>query len=275
MRGNSMADAGDRHRLVREQYRDASNLLARTALHARFGTNKYGWHRWVFDRFDLPTACRILEVGCGTGRLWAQNSARIPQGWEIALSDFSPGMLQEAWRSIQATDRSFRLVAADAQAIPFADLAFDAVIANHMLYHVPDITRGLSEICRVLKPTGRLYASTVGRNHLREIDELVGVAWPEALRWIQQPSEAFSLENGLDRLSRWFGEVRVHHYDEALVITESEPLVNYILSMIPKPALAGDGPARLNSSVEKELALRGVIHVAKDEGMFEASHVRG
>jgi len=52
--------------------------------------------QWVFDQFNLAAKSRILEVGCGPGLLWLQNVARIPEGWDITLSDFSPGMLDEA-----------------------------------------------------------------------------------------------------------------------------------------------------------------------------------
>ena len=79
---------------VREQYRDASNLNSRIQLHARFSTNKYGWHRWVFDQLDLPLQCGILELGCGPGDLWLQNMHRLQEGWQLTLSDLLPGMVR-------------------------------------------------------------------------------------------------------------------------------------------------------------------------------------
>jgi len=81
---------------VEDQYRDASNLNARIALHRRFSTNKAGWTRWVFDQLALPQECAILELGCGPADLWQQNAGCIPEGWHITLSDFSPGMVEKA-----------------------------------------------------------------------------------------------------------------------------------------------------------------------------------
>lgn len=66
----------------------------------------------------------------------------------------------------------FTFAQADAQALPFRDASFDAVIANHMLYHVPDIPRALGEVRRVLKPSGFCYAATMGVANMREVDEL-------------------------------------------------------------------------------------------------------
>ena len=55
---------------LKEQYKDSSNFRKRVALHARFGTNRYSFYRWVFDQFDLSRVSAILELGCGPGFLW-------------------------------------------------------------------------------------------------------------------------------------------------------------------------------------------------------------
>src|SRR5262245_8596909 len=93
-RSNMPAD--DASQLLKEQYRDASNLSARAQLHARFSTDRRGWFPWLFDRIELPTHARVLELGCGPGWFWWENRDRIAPGWEVTLTDFSPGMLDEA-----------------------------------------------------------------------------------------------------------------------------------------------------------------------------------
>src|SRR5438067_58415 len=55
----------DTEYLLNDQYKTANNLQARANLHIKFSANKYGWHRWVFDQFDLPAAARIIEFGTG------------------------------------------------------------------------------------------------------------------------------------------------------------------------------------------------------------------
>src|SRR5215211_3214488 len=66
------------------QYRDASNLNARIALHEQFSTNSHSLPLWLFDQLELPDDARILEIGCGSGNLWAENTKRIPEGWQIS-----------------------------------------------------------------------------------------------------------------------------------------------------------------------------------------------
>src|SRR5215208_7315562 len=165
-----MSKFTDQQYLKTDQYRDSSNLDARVMLHQRFSTNPYGWFRWVFDTLlKLPEDAKILELGCGHGLLWKENASRIPAGWNITLSDLSSGMLDAAWRNLVVTGRAFQFKEIDAQSIPFEDETFDAVIANHMLYHIPDRPKAINEIRRVLKPGGCLIAATVGKHHLKEM----------------------------------------------------------------------------------------------------------
>src|SRR5215217_2248683 len=85
---------------LRKQYQNASNLNDRIQLHVRFSTNRYDFQQWVFDHLKLAPHSRVLEVGCGPGSLWRPNLARIPEDWQITLSDFSPGMLEAARQSL-------------------------------------------------------------------------------------------------------------------------------------------------------------------------------
>src|SRR4051794_13357257 len=97
-----------------------------------------GFHEWVFDHLNLPAQCSVLEVGAGSGRLWVENSGRIPPGWKITVADLSPGILAEARQNLVRCPHQLQFVVLDAQALPFRDAMFNTVIANHMLYHVPD-----------------------------------------------------------------------------------------------------------------------------------------
>ena len=83
-------------------------------------------------------------MGCGSGEMWKECASRIPAGWVITLTDLSDGMLDAAWRNLVPLGRNFKFEQMDAQSIPYGDKTFDVVIANHMLYHVPDREKALS-----------------------------------------------------------------------------------------------------------------------------------
>ena len=259
----------DQKYLLEDQYRDPGNLRDRAQLHARFSVNRRGWLPWVFDRFTFGAGAHLLDVGCGPGDLWHANRARIPPGWEITLADLSPGMLDAAATRLGKERFSYRV--ADAQDLPFDDDQFDGVIANHMLYHVLDRARALGELRRVLRADGRLYAATNGPT-----DEIGLGAWVrQALhREDQRPEEStidlFSLETGGAQLKRVFTSVAIHRYEDALGITEVEPLIAYVSStggMATNPSKLDE----LRDAAALEIERHGCLRLAKNAGMFEAT----
>ncbi len=254
--------------LREKQYCDSSNLRARAELHQRFRTNPYPWFRWVFDRITLPSRSRILELGCGPGALWSENLDRRRPGWEVFLTDFSWGMVREA--RVQLGGKwLFYFAVADAQGISFQSDAFDAVVANHMLYHVPNVNQALSEIRRVLRPNGHVYAATNGTAHLRELGGLIKRFDPR-LPTMDEVNRPFDLDTGRRQLARRFVDLQMHRYEDALVVTEVEPLVAYVFSMYGPYAPSPERRAEFAQFVGQQLAT-GPIRITKDVGMLSAA----
>jgi SAM-dependent methyltransferase len=266
-----MSQLSDQDYLLNEQYRDASRLNARINLHENFSVNPYNIFSWMFDQYEFPPGACILELGCGPGDLWLMNRERIPAGWRVVLSDFSAGMLDQARVNLSGDEGPFEFEVIDAQSIPYPAETFDAVIANFMLYHVPDKAKALAEIRRVLKPGGRLYAVTIGERHMGELPELV-LGFDPGLRLQSfDEVEGFSLESGGAQLRAFFSQVSLRRYEDGLEVTQAEPLVDYVLSGFRW----GIGPERRAEFLEYVQALLdsndGVIRITKDSGMFIAS----
>jgi SAM-dependent methyltransferase len=249
-----------------EQYRTDERLRTRIDLHARFSTNPYGWFRWVFDQINLPGNRGILELGCGTAALWNQNRERIPASWDLILSDRSEAIVQTARRQLAGLENRFLFALADAQAIPFENARFDAVIANHILYYVADKPRAFAEIRRVLKPGGQVYATTVGGNHMKELRELARLFDPRLQ--LGNDAESFTLENGLPQMAEAFSSVTLTRYGDALKVSEAEPLAAYVLSIADSGLECREAFPQF---VEKHLAsLGGTMQISKDSGMIRA-----
>jgi len=283
--GETMPNINDSTYLLKKQYRDDSRLNARIALHRQFSTNSYNWFLWIFDHFDIPPVARVLELGCGPADLWRKNLRRIPDGWDITLSDFSPGMLEKAQANLADSAARFHFQRIDAQDIPYPDATFDVVIANHMLYHVPDRELALSEIRRTLKPGGRFYATTVGDGHMVELRQLVAHFAGDASHPADAPHPedtihplaskvnrpTFTLETGAKQLSPWFEDIQVLIFEDNLIVTETEPLIDYIRSMSSHADLQETIYADLLAFVDKEIAAQGSIHITKSSGLFIAN----
>ncbi len=264
-----MSKFTDQQYLTKEQYKDANNLNARLEIHKRFSTNPYGWFNWVFDALaKLPKDANVLELGSGSGALWSNIADRIPVNWNVTLSDLSPGMLDAAWRNLVVTGRNFKFEQIDAQSIPYADDTFDIVVANHMLYHVPDRAKALSEIKRVLKKGGHLIATTVGESHMKEITD-----W---LKRVDNDSDfspfilPFTLENGREQLSKVFSQIAILRYEDSLQVTDVDLLIAYLRSAIRASEVSEVELSKVKLDLKKELMESGKIFISKDSGLFKA-----
>lgn len=253
----------DPQRLLTEQYRDERNLSARMRLHERFSTNPQPWHRWVFDQLAIEPGSAVLEIGCGPGTLWGKNADRLPADGSFLLTDLSPGMASAARLQLHA----FRYGAVDAQRLPFADATFDLVVANHMLYHVPDRQRAVAQDAARLRDGGRLCAATNALGHLRELDELAQRYVPQVS--LAESAQRFSLEGGGALLAPHFSDLRTLRYDDSLVITDANPVVEYVLSS--GAAVAADTIEALRQEVASIIARKGAFRVRKETGLFVAS----
>lgn len=114
------------------QYQNASDLDLRLTLYQRFSVNAQPRQRWTLDQMNRSQNARILELGCGTASLWAENRDRIPETRRMPLTDSSPGMAADAKRNLNLDLRStltqnFTLISTDAQDTVSGDRKFDAV----------------------------------------------------------------------------------------------------------------------------------------------------
>lgn len=156
--------------------------------------DRTGWLREVGEPIDTLLAAigearphRVLDAGCGDGGVAALLTAP-----DVICVDQSEAAVEAA------RARGLEVLQADIEKLPFEDAAFDVVMCNWVLYHLPDLDLGLSELARVLRPGGRLVGVYNLGGHLDEVWSLVGRPWPP---------EMFNGENGGDALRRHFSVV--------------------------------------------------------------------
>ncbi|MCI6699191.1 MAG: methyltransferase domain-containing protein [Lachnospiraceae bacterium] len=217
-------------RSLASQYRSATNLSARIALHSLYSTNPEGWFPWLYRKLELAPGMRVLEVGCGDGALWTCRHEELPRPISIVLSDISDGMIRDVRRNIRQDLQSFSFQVFDCANIPYADNTFDLVIANHVLFYADDLPGTLQELARVLRPGGRFICSSYSSRHMHEIRDLVRLFDSHISLSQGHLYERFGLENGQSLLSPVFSSVRLLRYEDGLRITDPQPLIEYILS---------------------------------------------
>lgn len=300
--------------LKAQQYADADKLAARIRLHENYTVSYVDIYRWMFDLMlaTVGSKAQVLEVGTGRGDLWKRNAVperkdligedtekivrlrknltpeaqriaehaerygRIPSGWTITLTDFSVGMLADNQAHL-GTDLAARFTygEADVHALPYPDASFDAVIANYMLYHATDVAKAISELRRVLRPGGVLFAMTNGTRHMLEINQFIEKAGMSDRMQGFGPMNArmaFNLQNGASLLGASFSDVMRLDFPTELLVTEVQPVLDYVASMLENAdeIMSGAAGLALARILELNLAENGLIRISKETGMFVA-----
>ncbi len=217
--------------VVHDEYATEERLAARVAAYANAEGPDARDKLLELLREAWPS--RVLEVGCGWGELATRLEREL--GCDVIAVDLSPRMVELA----QARGVDARV--ADVQELPFDDGSFDCAVAAWMLYHVPELDRGLAELARVLRPRGRLSAITNSELSLRELWELVDGYRDHVI--------GFSAENGAASLKRHFVNVQRHDVKPTVVFPNHAAARHYISSSVTRSDLAErlppfDGPLR-------------------------------
>jgi SAM-dependent methyltransferase len=144
------------------------------------------WAPRVVDAAGISPGDRVLDVACGTGVLTREAARRAGPGGAVTGLDLSPEMLAVAAR----LSPELRWQQGSADALPFPDQSFDAVVSQFGLMFFPDPVAGLREMMRGLVPGGRLAVAVWGSldvtpayaAEVELVDRLAGRAAGDAMR---------------------------------------------------------------------------------------------
>ncbi|MDE5780322.1 MAG: class I SAM-dependent methyltransferase [Lachnospiraceae bacterium] len=252
----------NQHKTVLEQYKTADNLNTRISIHTKYSTNKLGFGNWLFSHYDISANNKILELGCGTGDMWSSKLHLIDQSIELTLTDLSENMVSVAKNTLGEQGHiSYGIV--NIEKIPYTDNYFDRVIANMMLYHVPSLDQGLSEVKRILTGDGYFYCATYGENGIMPF--IAGLLKEYGIT--DTTNKNFTLQNGYGILKKYFSNVQRLDYEDSLAVTDVDDVLDYIYSLTNMSSVAKLGRQTLKEILEKEM-VNGVLNIPKEYGMF-------
>jgi ubiquinone/menaquinone biosynthesis C-methylase UbiE len=261
---------------IEEQYKDDSNLNKRLQIHA-YSENKKGLYSWIAEKLEMKEGMKILELGCGNGEIWKHIvEQKGKTRFHATLSDISEGMIGKARENLKGLEGpEFAFEVFDYHKIPFEPLSFDLVIANHSLYHAADINGALAEIHRVLKPSGKLYATTIGKGHMRELNDLIKIYRLPVQFNPDKVADNFGLENGYTLLQEHFKNVELVFYKDRLIVPKTGPVITYIESIEEVNYSKGSNHRRmerLKNELERRIELDKAMYISKNYGLYVAGN---
>ena len=124
------------------------------------------------EAVDLRSSDKVLDVAAGNGNAALAAARRFA---DVTASDYVPAVLDEAQRRADADGLRMRVVAADAESLPFGDREFDVVLSTYGVMFAPDQKRAAAEMARVTKPGGRIgLANWTPEGFVGQLLRLVG-----------------------------------------------------------------------------------------------------
>ncbi|MCB9137972.1 MAG: methyltransferase domain-containing protein [Caldilineaceae bacterium] len=258
-----------------EQYGDAERLNIRREAHRLYTESDVPWLDWMLARIAPRPGDVIADIGCGPG---TYHAALAQRGAIIVGVDTSLGMLLDARRETLQAVQPARLIQATAEQLPLADGCADCVVANHMLYHVPDQVAALREMARILKPGGRAIITTNRADASQRLHDLHDAA-AEELGYTPLENMGLAFDGShSERVAAIFPDVTTHEYVDAFVFPDAASALRYYASGIvdaiaERPA---DGSHRgplldaVARRMEAIVAEEGVLRVPKGATSFVA-----
>ena len=261
------------------QYGDSEKLKIRYEAHTKFSEHTSDWHALFTEVLDIVPGEKVVDVGCGPGGIHRHLSRA---GAQVTGIDASPGMVAEARAQAERDALNVQVQVGDAEHLPFSDDQFDAALCCHMLYHVPDIQKALTELRRVVRSDGRVLISTNDADHCARLNDLHAQAARE-LGFVPVVGDLagggrFSLSD-LPLVQSVFPSVQLHHLPNAFIWPTVEPALRYYASgridAIQRSAeeTGHREPliARMRELIGEIVKSEGVFRVPKDAGYFLAT----
>lgn len=262
-----------------KQYRTDENLQKRINIHA-YSTAKMDWMEWVYEKLNLQSGMKILEIGCGNGLLWKKNWEKLPSNIQITLTDNSEGMVQKVEHEIsgyqkECEERGIKFIFGqmDAEQAQIAEQEYDVIIANHVLYHIHNRDDLFEKISKGLKKGGVFYCSTIGENHMKEINDFIEQFDNNIENTFAGVIKNFNLENGEEQLSKHFRKINLEIRENDLMVDDEEAIYQYAHSYAGSVAkILEKKEASFKSIVRKVIEQQGAFYIHKSQGIFKAYH---
>ncbi|HWR14976.1 MAG TPA: methyltransferase domain-containing protein [Terriglobales bacterium] len=223
---------------------------------------QFEWGLKVLDRLQLAGDERVMDAGCGSGRLTAKLLDRLPRG-EVVGVDLSQNMLTEAAANLTGYGNRVSFVRADLANLPFA-AEFDVVFSTASFHWVPDHDALFGSLAMALKSGGRIEAQCGGGANLHDVHRrIMNLMHSERYsrffgNW-KYPWEFASAETTAKRMTR-AGFVNIETWLEpaAFRLGSAEEYREFLPTVILRPFLQAITDERLRNEFVEDMVRQAV-----------------
>lgn len=212
-------------------------------------------HEIVSTKVNYKSA---LDIGCGTGFLSGLLHKKFPQ-LKITGIDIAPGMIKQAKKEFPTID----FIEADANHLPFDSNSVDLVVSNFAYQWMPDLTKALSEVKRILNSQGQFKATLFGYGTCRELFFCLNQAG------LNEMGEdffvtKFQVEEALDNAG--FSQFQVHEETGSVVFEDLWQLLEWLKAIgankVPMKKFIGPRLlSQANDIALKQFARNDKLHI--------------
>ena len=186
------------------------------------------WGSAVLDRLQLAGTERVLDAGCGSGRVTERLAERLPHGRVVAL-DGSRSMIEAARERLARFGDRIEFVVADlGRPLPLSE-PVDAILSTATFHWVPDHEALFRNLAAVVRPGGRLVAQCGGVGNIASIKAIlatVGDGWLGPAHYETPEATRSRLE------AAGFVDVETWLNPEPTPIEPGEPLETYLATVV-------------------------------------------
>lgn len=188
----------------------------------------------ALENLDFTRDKLVLDAGCGLGRFSLKAAEKSTKNSRIIAFDISEEMVKHV--SIEATKLNLsnvQTVLGSLDSLPFDENYFDEIYCNLVLYHIEDINRALSELYRVLKPSGKILFLVPEYRWLKEIIEwqdraLLRIGYSHNHRFLEATgTDRFCRDNASNFIEKYFGIEKSISHNGSMTFPSSTDLIEY------------------------------------------------
>lgn len=211
---------------MRIDYQETSrDLLTRIDIHEKYGSANID--AWTTGLLDPKAGMKILDIGCGAGKLCFLFHEHTRGKAHIIGGDFSNELLERARQraGTAAAGLEFQFLDFNRR-FPFEDARFDLCTSAFAIYYASDLEFTFGEAHRVLKPGGRLFVSGPLLENKLMFYEIIQQASGAAI----PPMPGSSRFQGeiLDTIGRIFSKTDLHRFENHLTFPDVPPFIQYV-----------------------------------------------